>query len=519
MRVFHAILLGCAIMIAVPHAARAQLISPGKLSQAHAELEGVRQCMQCHELGQRGTSNSKCLSCHTLVRTRTVLGRGYHATVRTDQCAECHRDHLGRAVSPLRFDTATFRHETTGYRLKGAHAEQSCRECHRAGYVTARDVRDYTTGANFLKVTYLGLSTGCASCHTSASPHGRQLDQRGCQDCHTELDWKRATGFDHSTARYALTGAHTAVKCAECHAAVNDTVRYRGLRFGSCSDCHRDPHRGEVSGTCANCHTTTDWRRVDGRAVASSFNHARTRFPLQGAHSRVACAGCHAAGRSADIHLTFVAGAPRATYPVPLARTCASCHVDPHPRSYQAARGEQTCTACHSLIGWQPVRYGLTEHNRANNFVLDGAHTAVACNACHTGRAAPPRACVACHNRDDPHRGAFGKQACSDCHKTHDFRDARLDHARVQGATCVSCHQKDDPHRGQFNQRGCGDCHSTESYRITQFNHAATTYPLDGAHIKVACAGCHKRESGGGGGFTRYKPVRKACKDCHGGTS
>ena len=520
MRRLPLILIGIAFTLFAPAQARAQLISPGKLSAGHAELEGIRQCTECHELGQRGTSSRKCLGCHTLVESRVAQGRGYHASVRGQSCAECHRDHLGRSVSPVRFDPSSFRHETTGYSLKGAHAEQKCRECHAPAYVSARDVRAYRTGADFLQVTYLGLPTGCASCHTPDSPHGRQLASRGCQDCHGESDWKRASAFDHRSANYQLTGAHVRTRCEGCHATVNDTVRYRGLRFSSCGDCHRTPHRGEVSGSCASCHGTSDWRRVDARAVASTFNHDRTGFALDGAHDRVRCAACHTASRTAEIRLTFATGTPRSSYAKPVAQTCASCHVDPHPRSYYAARGTETCRQCHSVNAWQPVRYGLTEHNRSGNFALDGAHAVVACNACHTSRAAPPRLCAACHRQDDPHRGAFGAQACGDCHSATDFKNARMNHDRVKGAACASCHQKNDPHQGQFGRRDCGDCHVTTSYRVRDFNHSATRYPLDGAHIRVACVGCHKREtSSAGQPFTRYQPLQRACKDCHGGAS
>ena len=54
--------------------------------------------------------------------------------------------------------------------------------------------------------------------------------------------------------------------------------------------------------TCESCHSTSAWR-------PANFDHAKTRFPLTGAHTRVDCASCHAGGR--------YAGTPTA---------CSSCH-------------------------------------------------------------------------------------------------------------------------------------------------------------------------------------------------
>jgi len=59
---------------AVP--ARAQLgalISPGRLSKAHADLEGISRCSACHERGERVTA-AKCLTCHKPVADRIAVG-------------------------------------------------------------------------------------------------------------------------------------------------------------------------------------------------------------------------------------------------------------------------------------------------------------------------------------------------------------------------------------------------------------------------------------------------------------
>ena len=38
-------------------------LSPGDLTKAHANLEGLSNCTKCHELGDKVT-NTKCLDCH-----------------------------------------------------------------------------------------------------------------------------------------------------------------------------------------------------------------------------------------------------------------------------------------------------------------------------------------------------------------------------------------------------------------------------------------------------------------------
>jgi uncharacterized paraquat-inducible protein A len=50
-------------------------ISPGELSQAHAHLEGMSKCTQCHTLGDK-VSNIKCLACQTEIKERIDQQKG-----------------------------------------------------------------------------------------------------------------------------------------------------------------------------------------------------------------------------------------------------------------------------------------------------------------------------------------------------------------------------------------------------------------------------------------------------------
>ena len=64
-------------------------ISPGDLSSAHAELEGMSNCTLCHELGEK-VLNSKCLDCHDDIQSLLTQNRGFHSdsSVEKKDCFE-----------------------------------------------------------------------------------------------------------------------------------------------------------------------------------------------------------------------------------------------------------------------------------------------------------------------------------------------------------------------------------------------------------------------------------------------
>jgi hypothetical protein len=526
------LLLAVAVLGVGPLPLRAQLISPGKLSQPHAELDGVRQCTACHELRKRGVSAPRCLQCHELLRTRIEAGHGYHASVRDRNCGECHKEHFGREFALVRLDTASFDHAATGFALRGAHLGVFCSACHAPALIKAADVLAHPGGAAFLGRTMLGLPTACAGCHAGDDPHGAQFRGRACEDCHGEADWGWAERFDHDRAAFRLTGRHLQVSCESCHEAERaggaTRVRYVGIPFASCSSCHRDPHAGSMGAQCSGCHAPDGWDRVPWEAVAARFDHSGTRFPLNGRHAAVVCAGCHGkpAPRTPTIAIRFVPGTEEATFPRPLAGECAACHVDHHRGELRGSRSGAACEGCHTEHGWTPVMFDIARHQQTE-FPLTGAHATTPCSACHvsTGQRGPTlrlrlpdRECVACHRADDPHKGSFGARSCATCHTTETFRVRDFDHALARGAPCRSCHRPDDPHGGQFQDVDCAACHATETFRIAAFDHGRGRFPLTGAHLRVECAACHPSERRPDGGtMVRYRPLGIECTDCHGG--
>jgi hypothetical protein len=476
-----------------PRPAAAQLISPGKLARAHAALDGVEHCTECHELGKPGADDARCLECHEPLARRIAAKQGLHATYTGQHCADCHKDHFGPDFALVRLDTTTFDHTKTGYPLRQAHDTVACRSCHRPEFITVADVRQYATKNGVLATTDLGLTTECAVCHRKDDPHGTQFSGQACDACHNEANWKQAPAFDHQKSRYPLTGAHATVPCAKCHTAErpgdrHSPVRYAGVAFAACSDCHTDPHHGVMRGTCASCHNTADWRRLDSRShFEATFDHSRTKFPLVGAHVTAQCAACHQPRAPGDtlIRLQFAKDTVPQDYPRPASATCLSCHIDAHHGEFARAPGGATCDNCHGQDTWQPTTYGIARHNR-ETYALTGAHLTVPCEDCHVRRApdAMPQLVIPEHE-------------CEDCHE--------------QGTARTK-----NPHGDQFAAHRCRDCHGTATFKIADFDHSKTRYPLDGAHRHVPCASCHRTEMTSHGPMVRYRPLATDCRSCHG---
>jgi hypothetical protein len=489
--------------------AAGQLISPGKLSEPHAELEGIRACTNCHELREKGIEADLCLGCHVPLRSRIQADAGYHPSAdATDGCARCHKEHFGRDFALLRFEPSEFEHSEVGWSPEGAHTALDCRECHTNALVRSNEVRAFKGKYGALSRTYLGLETDCLACHQGDDPHDGQFSDRTCDSCHGQETWDDPAGFDHDAARYRLTGLHRRVECAECHPPVTGQgaagstgamaeLRFTGLAFGQCSSCHRDEHDGGMGATCSACHVTSGWDRVREEAVRDRFDHDAV-FLLEGAHDGADCAACHAPAprRTETLAMAYRPGTVGRAYPSPIADGCQSCHLDEHDGEFVASADGGACDRCHSQAEWYPARYDFRRHNNETRFPLEGAHVATPCLACHPGESdqGSPAPATGVAGQADAARFRIGLPGCADCHLPS------------------------DPHRGQFGDETCDSCHRNETFAIEDFDHDRTEYPLDGAHKGVACDACHPSEaSPQGGTVVRYRPLGSECTDCHGG--
>jgi hypothetical protein len=229
-----------------------------------------------------------------------------------------------------------------------------------------------------------------------------------CGICHIPERWdviREEFDFDHEKETgYALNGAHGLAACLRCH---NDRGPVLVYVQRGCAGCHVDPHQGNLGMECTRCHNEDHWDPIGLIA-----DHARTRFPLSGAHAISPCEDCHERAPVGEYR-----GAPV---------ECHFCHQDEAARAVpnHVINGwQRDCTRCHDLVTWQQAP-GFNH----DFFPLDGAHAALNCTQCHPGgRFVPiPNTCFSCHQQDylaAPNHVANGFSTdCTLCHNTTAWR-------------------------------------------------------------------------------------------------
>jgi hypothetical protein len=348
-------------------------------------------------------------------------------------------------------------------------------------------VRRELKTADVLAGTWLGLPEACASCHEPDSPHDNQFAGVACNDCHDESEWTETPGFDHDQTDYPLTGRHVDVECLQCHEPARPeepaSMIFEGTAFGTCETCHADPHDGSFGAVCASCHSTAGWSSLPTARLEREFDHSSTGFELVGAHDLATCQSCHSAGApaTATTSLTFGRDQRGKQFPIPAHETCQSCHLDVHENDLPFRATTGTCTDCHGQSAWSPSSFDLVRHNEATRFPLEGGHLAVACVDCHV-------------------TAATGSEF----------------HFALEDRTCGSCHGETQPHGDQFQEAGvpiaCETCHEVDSWDLPDYPHEV--WPLDGRHVDVVCADCHKPAEVPGVPVT-YEGLEQACESCH----
>jgi len=337
------------------------------LTGAHTSVA----CATCHVNGYVGTS-TECNSCHQKNYTAAQIPSHTAAGISVD-CKTCH--------TTTAWQPSNFKHAATGFELTGGHSTiVQCSSCHLGN----------TTSA----------SAACVSCHqvqfNNAKGHVASNFPTDCKFCHTSANWLQ-TSFDHNNSNFPLTGAHTTVACATCHAN-----GYVGTST-ECNSCHVADYNSATNPnhktlalpvTCGTCHTTNlGWQ-------PATFGIHSNYYPLTGAHAAIAsnCVLCHKGG----------------TYPN-TPNTCYGCHAADYTKttnpSHSAAQFPTDCATCHKNTAWVPSTFNHTQY-----FPIASGNHQVSCNQCHT---TPNNYaifnCIICHsNAHNQNQGSIG---CYNCHK------------------------------------------------------------------------------------------------------
>ena len=252
---------------------------------------------------------------------------------------------------------------------------------------------------------------------------------------------------------------------------------------------------------CLVCH--------DGVDVYGKFDHSKVNFLISGKHANTECKGCHTGARKP----TDLQYAPR---------DCFACHGKDDPHQGQLG---QDCVSCHTPEDWKNVTF---DHSQSS-FSLFAKHITVECSACHTNALFrnTHTNCYVCYAKDDKHAGQFGTD-CSACHTPAGWDQATFDHSKASfqlmgkhvgidstachvggkfkdtPTDCYSCHAGNDKHGGAYGT-DCALCHDPKGWTPPHFDHSS--FPLTGAHIRVACDSCHPG--------SRFKGMLKVCSGCH----
>jgi len=275
-------------------------------------------------------------------------------------CETCHAD-TGWTPARVRPE---FRKDHR-FPLKGAHALDDCRACHR--------VLDFTEA-----------SAACVDCHLD--PHRGELGI-DCAACHVPRTFLDRTRMQraHQATRFPLRGTHRALDCEDCH-----TLQPAGaLRWvntpGECVDCHRAAYEGNAQHVadgfpleCDRCHAPTVWEAgrfdhsgiVDGCVAChlddyqntTDPNHADAGFPTT-------CENCHSTRTFDDAEFDhpfpIYSGAHAGRWD-----SCSTCHVNPSNLS------DFSCFGCHPHSDEARTR---SDHSEVSGF----EYVSRECYACH----------------------------------------------------------------------------------------------------------------------------------------
>lgn len=249
------------------------------------KLEGKHQavdCNKCHKTKYTDPlKHDRCTDCHNDYHYGQFTENG-----RVKNCSECH------SVNDFTQHNYTLEnHNQSKFVLRESHTAVPCFECHKKEQ----------------KWSFRSIGINCSDCHRDI--HKSFIDIKyyagsDCSICHKESRWDEVS-FDHSTTGFLITGAHKTATCRDCHFKKNGSgiiVQSFNTLNGYCTECHSDNHNKQFEKDgktdCTICHATVNWK-------ATTFDHNKTAFRLDGKHANLRCTSCHKPQNEGSVRFTL----------------------------------------------------------------------------------------------------------------------------------------------------------------------------------------------------------------------
>ena len=460
-------------------------------------------CNTCH-----GASDSfkdpDCTSCHTEAPTQLLhpaaAAPGYAWA--SPQCIACHPRGTGQLTPAghARF----FPIDSGQTHALGANAVHqpgpiACQSCHTSGDRAQADCTAchteaaMTAGGRPFHAAVPDLAPGfapgpqqtarCLLCHAGGVVPVSVSFSTKAPAHDARYAFRLAAGAPH--AGDACLGCHSITKpigdtrlitadfatqtCTTCHAPAGSLAQdlgalhtglgtYQGTVFQPLST----PPVPDDSKHCLLCHS-------DGSA--GGFDHSKG-FPIGSGDT-------HALGKRFAL----------AGQPAPVTLACATCHQD------AAARGNVTCTTCHTAAGTNSAGPGPVDLGPAHAAQLAGTSWRAGAPG------APAGQCLACHAGDLLERTAVHGRGTAAFTSDAPGVTFRIDHQSPNHfVACEQCHTAllpADPALQQpridFAQRSCGACHTEAKEKLVTVHRGLGISLQDpaGPSGAAACLKCH----------------------------
>ena len=376
-----------------------QAWNPGELARGHLALE--HDCRACHQEPFVHVQDKACAACHKTVREHVPLAKLSGAmamTLAETRCAECHRDHKGRAMAP--------------------RSQDLCASCHA-------DVRHAGMQAASHNVSDFGRNHPPFRLSLVDGGRPKEIRRVRQRDPQAKLEERSGLKFNHvlhldpsgirtpqgvHASSMKVTSGRSVLECASCHQLDAEGIRMRPIQM--------EKH-------CSACHALAFEPQVTSRVVPHGPLEEVERT-LREFYARLVL-GDVPAGVTPPRDLPRLR--PGAA-PTPAERRAAMRIADEKARRAlkELVDTRKVCSTCHQVSfeknTWQIAPVSLTQEWMPQARFRHDRHATQTCTSCHDVRSSRVASDVAM-----PEIGR-----CRDCHGGAEARQSKVP------SDCATCH-------------------------------------------------------------------------------